>query len=214
MHTGALRDSTAVRYCSTKAAFGEAHLDAGCGWGGGAVLEDGAGLVGDDGVAAIQDRSGLNCQSLAAELLERRCGCARRQRMALARRPRGPGRGGGGRRRSRGRKSKYSSRASSAPCAGRGARAARGAIAHAEFQFVDALQAAAYAPVQHVPGRRSMPCWLQAPLQHRQAVAHGLHRLARGPAMRSSRSSRVGRPPFRRRPRAWARAGRPRNRRW
>src|ERR1022692_3638511 len=53
-----IHDSSAVGYRSIKTALGEAHLDGGGGRGGGAVLDDGAGWVGNDGVAAIQDEEG------------------------------------------------------------------------------------------------------------------------------------------------------------
>src|ERR1039457_7287522 len=63
-----IHDSSAVGYRSIKTALGEAHLDGGGGRGGGAVLDDGAGWVGDDGVAAIQDEEGAELGELGGEL--------------------------------------------------------------------------------------------------------------------------------------------------
>jgi hypothetical protein len=65
-----IHGSTAVRYCSIKTAFGEAHLDGRRGRSGGARFDDCAGGVGDDGIAAIEDEQRAELRQFGGEPID------------------------------------------------------------------------------------------------------------------------------------------------
>src|ERR1022692_2254976 len=171
-----IHDSSAVGYRSSKTALGEAHLDGGGGRGGGAVLDDGAGWVGDDGVAAIQDEEGAELGELGGEL---------RDGAAAAGELPAQGLGGGGvglvEAAAVGRES-----GAQVEIVEAGGERAFGAgvpleqraqeIAQVEFEFVDARGLAAHGAVQQSqrPFDRLL---LPAARQHSQVVAHGVHQL-------------------------------------
>ena len=131
-----------------QAALGEADVDSGGGRGGGGRLDDGAGLVGDDGVAAIQDEEGAELGELGGESLD---GAAAAGELP-AQRLRGGGMGlveAAAAAAKRGRRSKQWRRAARAR-SGAGVVLEPGAkeIAQAEFEFVDALGLAAHGAVE------------------------------------------------------------------
>jgi hypothetical protein len=139
---------TAVRYMGIQAAPGEAHLNRGAGRGGGAVLHDRAGFVGDDGVAAFQDAQGAQLRELGGQLFDLAAPAGELPAEGL----RGGGMGSiqaaavGG-----------ESGAQIEIAQARGQRALRAGVpleqraqpvAQAEFEFIDALRLAPYGAVQ------------------------------------------------------------------